>query len=97
MPNADTKAAKNRPEPAPTTGAGHVDADTESALKRDAHSKATTRLREEYRQRLNEITKEEMTKRGIDWSPRPTEEEKAAKQVAELLAAHPNLREQFQA
>lgn len=65
-----------------------------AALRREAYSAAQTRLREENRDAYNRIMAEEMRARGIDWAPRLTEEEKAAKQVADLLAQYPSLREQ---
>lgn len=65
-----------------------------AALRREAYSAAQTRLREENRDAYNRIMAEEMQARGIDWAPRLTEEEKAAKQVADLLAQYPSLREQ---
>lgn len=95
MPNANTKSKRAEATKAQADEAYPTPEERESAAKREAHSRATTRLRNEYRTRLNEITKEEMKARGIDWSPKPTEEEKAAAQVAELLAAHPSLRDQF--
>jgi hypothetical protein len=63
--------------------------------KREAYSAATTRLRDEFRQRFNELLIEEMGKRGVNWSPRPTEEQKAEQEVADLLARFPELREKF--
>lgn len=98
MPNANTKSKRAEATKAQSDEATEpfgTAEEKESAAKREAHSRATTRLRNEYRVRLNEITKEEMKARGIDWNPKPTEEEKAAAQVAELLAAHPSLRDQF--
>ena len=76
-----------------------VDTDTAdtAAARREAYSAAQTRLREEFKSDYNRIMAEEMRKRGIDWSPRLTEEEKAAKQVADLLAQFPSLREQVAA
>lgn len=65
-----------------------------SAKDRDmraAYGAATKRLREAHRDEFNEYQKEEAKKLGIDWSPKPTAEEKARAQFQELLAQHPGL------
>lgn len=67
----------------------------DKALRREAYSKATSRLREENRDKFNALVQEEMSARGIEWKPRPTEVEKAEAQMRDLLAAHPELAEKF--
>ena len=69
---------------------------TEATLKREAYGAATTRLREQRRDDFNALLVEENASRGIDWKPKPTEEQKAAEQFAQLLAAYPNLATKFQ-
>ena len=60
--------------------------------KRAAYSKATSRLREQYKDEFQALVAEEMGKAGVtDWKPRPTAEEKARKQVADLLAQYPEI------
>jgi hypothetical protein len=67
---------------------------TEATLKREAYGAATTRLREQHRDDFNALLVEENANRGIDWKPKPTEEQKAAEQFAQLLAAYPELAKQ---
>jgi hypothetical protein len=64
---------------------------TEAALKREAYGAATTRLRERHRDDFNTLLVEENASRGIDWKPKPTEEQKAAEQFAQLLQQYPHL------
>jgi hypothetical protein len=70
-------------------------APTEETLRRQAYSAATTRFRNENRPAFDKILAEEMKKRGIDWSPKPTETERARAQVEEIFAAHPEIREEL--
>lgn len=67
-----------------------------ATLQRQAYGKAQARLREAHRPEFNEYMAEEAKALGIDWSPKPTEEQKAAQQLHALLAAHPHLREAMQ-
>jgi ABC-type branched-subunit amino acid transport system ATPase component len=68
---------------------------TEAALKREAYGAATTRLREQHRDDFNTLLVEENRNRGIDWKPKPTEEQKAAEQFAQLFATYPELAKQI--
>ena len=68
---------------------------TEPDPKRAAYSAATTRLRDEQREAFNVLLKEEMAKRGIEWSPKPDEKQKAEQQVADLFEKYPDLRVKF--
>lgn len=67
----------------------------DDASKSAVYSRATTRLRKENVAAWNAILKDEYAKVGIEWNPKPTEEEKAAAEVERLLAAHPDLIERF--
>lgn len=69
--------------------------ETEQETKRKAYSRATTRLRNENPTLWNEVLKDEYAKVGIEWEPKPTEEQKAKAQIEALLAAHPELRTQI--
>lgn len=60
-----------------------------------ARTRANRRHREEDRERYNAILVEEAAKEGIDWKPRPTQEEKDREKLRELLAANPGLREEL--
>ena len=66
--------------------------ETEGDKKKRAYSKATTRLRAENPALWNAVLKDEYAKVGINWDPKPTEEEKAKAQIESLLQAHPDLR-----
>lgn len=66
---------------------------TEAQVRREADYAATARLKEAHLPEFNELKSREMRARGIEWSPKPTDEEKAAAAVQELLAKHPGLRD----
>jgi hypothetical protein len=68
---------------------------TEATLKREAYGAATTRLREQHRDDFNALLVEENRNRGIDWKPRPTEEQKAAEQFQQLLQQYPEFAARF--
>jgi hypothetical protein len=70
-------------------------APTEETLRRQAYSAATTRFRNENRPAFDKILAEEMKERGINWTPKPTEQERALRQVEDIFAAHPEIREQL--
>lgn len=69
------------------------DIEEKDAKLRAAYSAATKRLREENLDRFNELRAEEAKRLGVEWSPRPTAEQKAEAELEALLAAHPNLAE----
>lgn len=66
-----------------------------ATLQRKAYGAATKALREAHREEFNVLMAKEAKTLGVEWKPKPTDEEKAADQLAALLAAHPNLREQM--
>jgi len=64
----------------------------------DSYTEANTVLRERYADEFNTARKEYLAKVGItDWSPRLTDEEKAAAEIADLLRKFPDLVEKFRA
>lgn len=67
-----------------------INADKDAAM-RAAYSAATKRLRESHREEFNTLQKEEAAKQGIDWSPKPTKEERALAEVQRLLDENPGL------
>lgn len=71
------------------------DKQDKATLQRKAYGTAQTRLREAHREEFNQFMVEEAKALGLDWRPKPTDEQKAASQLAALLAAHPGLREQM--
>lgn len=64
---------------------------TDQQKKNAAYGAAVARLKADHRDEYNALVAEEMLKVGIEWIPRPTEEEKAAAAVAEIYAKFPNL------
>jgi hypothetical protein len=76
------------------TGEVIVDSSDRQAAHRKAYGAASKRLREAHRAEFNQFMAEESKALGYEWKPKPTDEEKAAEQLAALLAAHPSLREQ---
>lgn len=68
-------------------------AERDKALKR-AYQAATSRLRTEHREDFHRLYAEEATKRGVEWTPPKTAEEKAADELRELLSRFPHLAEQ---
>lgn len=64
------------------------------SVKNRARTKAGQRLREAHLDEWNALFKEELAAVGIEWEPPLTEEQKAQKQLDELLSKHPNLRNQ---
>lgn len=60
----------------------------ESKARREADYAATQKLKEAHLDEFNKIKTAEMAARNIDWKPKPTEREKAAAQVAELVAKY---------
>lgn len=75
-------APENAPDPAPVT---------EATLRSGAVSKALTRLRHEHPKDFARLATEECLKAGVTYKPRLTAEEKAEKELNELIAANPGL------
>jgi hypothetical protein len=63
--------------------------------KKNAYSAATTQLRQAHQDEFNNLMRAECADRGVEWSPRPTERDRAREQVAQLLATFPDLAEEF--
>lgn len=62
----------------------------------DSYQHAQGTLREKYTKEFNDLRLAYLKDRGItDWSPAPTDQEKAAAQIATLLRQFPDLAEQF--
>jgi hypothetical protein len=93
----NTTAAAESPEAEATwttevddPGEGYV-AKSEDALKREAYSAATARIRESHKDEFRGLVQEEAAKRGVTYEFRKSAEEKAAEQLADLLAKFPDL------
>jgi len=66
--------------------------DRKTAL-RQAYGEATTKLREAHRDEFNDLYAAAAKKHGVDWSPRPTEEQQAEALFDDLLTRFPALRD----
>lgn len=65
----------------------------EQKARAAARSAAASRLREAHRSEHDAYLADEMRKRGIDWKPKPTPEEKAKAELARILEEYPHLKE----
>lgn len=84
-----------------TTGTVKVEAKTEekskNALLREAYGAATTALREQNRDAFNKLYAAEAKKRGIEWAPKPSQEDKDRAEMLRILKDHPALAEELAA
>ena len=71
-----------------------ADTDRDEALRK-AYQQATADLRKNHRDEFNELRKQHAASLGHDWTPKPSEAERARQQVQTLLAQHPELAEEF--
>lgn len=62
-----------------------------------ARNAAVNTLIENHKDEFNKAMIAEAKKRGEEWTPRKTEEEKAQEQFEALLAEHPHLAEKIRA
>ena len=58
-----------------------------------ARSAAASRLREAHRSQHDAYLADEMQKRGIDWKPQPTPEEKAKADLEKIYSEFPHLKD----
>lgn len=72
-------------------------AEERKAALRQAYGQATKELRDTYRDQFNELYAKAAAALGVDWSPRPSEEEQAALQFEDLLTRYPHLRDRVSA
>lgn len=69
-----------------------ADDKTDATKRREADYAATSALKEAHAEEFNALKVKEMAARGITWSPKPTEEQKALATVQELVAKYPSAR-----
>lgn len=62
---------------------------------RKAYGLATSALRDAHRSEFQSLYHKAAKELGIDWSPRPTAEDKAREEMATLLREHPGLVDEF--
>lgn len=66
---------------------------TDANKLRKAYGTATQMLRDKHRDDFNALYSKEAAKLGVEWKPRATGEEKAAKQLMSILGEYPALAE----
>jgi len=81
----------------PTEDGGNQPETERGSLLRKAYGAATTRLREQYRSEFDALYSQEAQALGVDYQPKPTPEQKAEQDLAELLAKFPHLRDKVTA
>lgn len=69
------------------------DSEARKTALRTAYGQATKRLREAHREEFNTLYSEAAKENGVEWSPRPTEEQQAEALFDDLLVKYPQLRE----
>jgi hypothetical protein len=85
--------AGNGDESAPQGDTGTpVPTDRANAL-RAAYGEATTTLREKHRTEFDALYVAAARKRGVDYKPKPTPEQKAEAELDELLTKYPHLKD----
>lgn len=58
-----------------------------------AYSEAIAALRDKHREEFNVLLQASYASRGIQWTPRPTESQKALATIRELLTQFPSIRD----
>lgn len=68
---------------------------TRQGALRKAYGQATALLREQHRDEFDGLYAQEAKALGVDYTPRPSAEQRALQQIEALLNEHPALRNQF--
>lgn len=68
-----------------------VDGNDRDAKLRQAYSLASQELRQTHQQEFNDLRVKHSKALGVDWTPRPTKDEKAEQELERLLAENPAL------
>ena len=71
-----------------------ADEDRKAKL-RQAYSTATQQLREANRDQFNKLYQKAAEELGVEWSPRPTPEQRAEAELQALIEEYPHLRERL--
>ena len=69
---------------------------TEKEVIARARAMAARDLRGKYRSEHDGLVKKHAKSMGVDWSPRPTKEERAQAELERLLAENPSLAAKYQ-
>lgn len=77
-----------------TTETNEQEKDRASKLRK-AYTNAQATLRTKHRDEFDRLYQEEAQKLGVDYTPKPSAEQKAEQQIDSLLAEYPHLRERL--
>lgn len=70
-----------------------TDSKADNKERSAAYSEAIASLRERHRDEFNALLQASMSKRGIEWTPKPTESQRALATIRELLTQFPSIRD----
>lgn len=74
-----------------------VDGNDRDAKLRQAYSLASQELRQTYQKEFNELRVKHSKALGVEWTPRPSKDEKARAELDRLLSENPGLMEDLAA
>lgn len=60
-----------------------------------AYSNATTALRKAHPDEFNQLRVKAAAELGIEWTPRPDEEQRARQQLQEIFGKYPHMRDEW--
>lgn len=72
-----------------------VDSNERDAKLRQAYSLASQELRQTYQKEFNALRAKHSADLGVEWTPRPSKDEKARAELDRLLAENPTLVEEL--
>jgi len=82
-------------EPATEPEQPEVEPGQDAQLVTKSYTLATSRLREEYKARFNQLRTEAAAELGFEWHPKPSAEDQAREQLQEILARFPHLKDEW--
>lgn len=91
-----SEVTQEQVDPVPTPPEEPTDDGSERGKKlKKAYSNATSRLRQDHRDDFDKLMSEEAQNLGVEYTPRLTPEERAKKELEEILEQFPSLRDQI--
>lgn len=69
--------------------------DDRATKLRKAYTNAAALLREKHRDEFDKFYADEAAKLGVDYTPKPSAEQRAEQQIDSILAEYPHLRERL--
>lgn len=72
-----------------------VDGNERDAKLRQAYSLASQELRQTHQKEFNDLRVKHSTALGVEWTPRPSKDERAEQELERLLAENPSLMERL--